>query len=113
MKDLNLSFSLCDSEYFTALRLVASAVCNAHGTGLDALEDYKVCVTESALILKNCGFEKVKVTFGEDASCTLEGEGGTPVEGDTELSLALISALVRECNLEKNGEIIRKVILKL
>ena len=74
-----------------------------------------MCVTESALILKNCGFEIVDVTFGgtEEVTCVLCGKGGKPSDGDNELSLALVSALVRECKFEKNGEVIEKVILKI
>ena len=60
MKKLTVEFNLCDSEYMTALRLVTGAVCSAADTDLDTLEDFKVCVTESALILKNGGFEAVK-----------------------------------------------------
>ena len=64
MKEFEVRFHLCDSEYMTALRLVCGAVGSAHGLDLDALEDFKVCVTESAIILKNCGFDSVRATFG-------------------------------------------------
>ena len=47
MKDLVLKFNLADSEYMTAVRLVTGAVCSVHEVDLDALEDFKVCVTES------------------------------------------------------------------
>ena len=60
MKKFSVEFNLRDSEYLTALRLVAGAVCSAGDFDVDTLEDFKVCVTESALILKNGGFEKVK-----------------------------------------------------
>ena len=63
MKEFEVKFNLADSEYMTALRLVAGAVCNAHGLDVDTLEDFKVCVTESAIILKNCGFESARVVF--------------------------------------------------
>ena len=55
MKEFEVRFHLCDSEYMTALRLVCGAVGSAHGLDLDALEDFKVCVTESAIILKIAG----------------------------------------------------------
>ena len=115
MKELELKFNLADSEYLTALRLVTGAVCSAHEVDLDTLEDFKVCVTESAIILKNCGFEKVLVEFagGKKVCCTVSGEGGTPKEGENELSLALISALVDECEIVRRGEIIEKVILMI
>lgn len=115
MKELELKFNLADSEYLTALRLVTGAVCSAHEVDLDTLEDFKVCVTESAIILKNCGFEKVLITFfgGERVCCKISGEGGTPKEGENELSLALISALVEGCDIVRRGEIIEEVILEI
>lgn len=114
MKEFIVKFQLADSEYMTALRLVTGAVCNAHEVDLDTLEDFKVCVTESAIILKNCGFESVVVTFGGDGvQCTVAGEGGSPKEGDNELSLALISALVGECEISRRGGAIERVTLKI
>lgn len=114
MKDLTVKFCLADSEYMTALRLVCGAVCSAHGLDVDAMEDFKVCVTESAIILKNCGFESVTATFfGGEVGCTVYGEGGTPKEGENELSLALVSALVKECDIVRRGEIIERVTLKV
>lgn len=92
MKELQVRFHLLDSAYMTALRLVAGAVCSAHDVDIDAAEDFKVCVTESVIILKNCGFDAVNVTFGGDGvCCTVEGEGGNPIAGENEFSLALIS----------------------
>ena len=115
MKEMCVKFHLADSAYMTALRLVAGAVCSAHDIDVDTSEDFKVCVTESAIILKNCGFEMAKVTFsgGDSVCCVVEGEGGSPVASENDFSLALISALVGECNIEKHGEIIGKVALKI
>lgn len=115
MKELVLKFNLADSEYLTAVRLVTGAVCSVHEVDLDTLEDFKVCVTESIIILKNCGFESVFVEFGgeNDMRCTVSGEGGSPCAGENELSLALISALVKECDLKRRGEIIERVTLKI
>jgi hypothetical protein len=116
MKKFTVQFSLCDSEYFTALRLIAGSVCSAKDVDIDALEDFKVCVTESALILKNNGFEQVKVEFLTDnnVQCTLKGVGGKPQEADNELSLALIGALVSDCEIEKSDHgMIEKVTLCL
>lgn len=46
MKKFSVEFDLCDSEYMTALRLVAGAVCSAADVDVDLLEDFKVCVTD-------------------------------------------------------------------
>lgn len=115
MKTFTVEFSLCDSEYMTALRLVAGAVASVADTDVDTLEDFKVCVTESALILKNCGFETVKGVFAADGgvSAALQGFGGIPKEGDCELSLALIGAMVSDCGIERSNGVISKVTLKI
>ena len=63
MKDLSVKFDLENSEFYTALRLVAGAVCSIAERDIDAAEDFKVCVTESALILKNCGFKTLNAVF--------------------------------------------------
>ena len=114
MKELEVIFNLADSAYMTALRLVAGAVCSLHDVDIDASEDFKVCVTESAIILKDCGFEKVRVTFhGDSAACTIVGEGGNPHPSGNEFSLALISALVGECDIKERGGITERVTLKV
>lgn len=115
MKDMCVKFHLSDSAYMTALRLVAGAVCSAHDIDVDTAEDFKVCVTESCIILKNCGFETAEVTFfgSDEVRCEVVGGGGTPEESENEFSLALISALVGECDIERCGEIIKRVSLKI
>ena len=115
MKVFTVEFYLSDSEYLTALRLVAGAVCSAADVDIDALEDFKVCVTESALVLKNGGFERVKAQFETEKSvtATLEGFGGKAKKGDSELSLALIGALVESCEIEEKNGIIDRITLKI
>lgn len=115
MKELSLEFCLADGGYMTALRLVAGAVCSAADVDVDTLEDFKVCVTESALLLKNCGFGGVKAVFKTDGGveADISGFGGKAKEGETELSLALIRALVKECDINCNGGIIDRVLLKI
>lgn len=115
MKTFTVEFYLTDSEYMTALRLVAGAVCSAADVDVDELEDFKVCVTESALILKNGGFERVKAEFDtvKGVSATLTGLGGNAKKGDSELSLALIGALVESCDINENKGIIDRITLKI
>lgn len=114
MRDLVIKFYLADSAYMTALRLVSGAYLALHDIDVDASEDFKVCVTESAIILKNCGFEQAEITFcGGDAACTVKGKGGTPRESENDFSLALISALVKSCEIERKGGIIERVTLKI
>ncbi len=115
MKTFTVEFYLSDSEYLTALRLVAGAVCSAADIDVDALEDFKVCVTESALILKNCGFERVKAEFETEnfVKATLSGLGGAAKCGDSELSLALIGALMESCEINGENGIIDRITLKI
>ena len=115
MKAFTVEFYLSDSEYLTALRLVAGAVCSTVDVDVDAIEDFKVCVTESALILKNGGFERVKAVFNTENSvaATLMGLGGEAKKGDSELSLALIGALVESCEIDEKNGIIDRVTLKI
>lgn len=115
MKAFTVEFYLSDSEYLTALRLVAGAVCSAADIDVDALEDFKVCVTESALILKNGGFERIKAEFNTEGAvkATLSGFGGAAKKGDSELSLALIGALVESCDINEKNGIIDRITLKI
>ncbi len=115
MKTFTVEFYLSDSEYLTALRLVAGAVCSVADVDVDAVEDFKVCVTESALILKNGGFECVRAEFdtAKKVKATLSGLGGSAKKGDSELSLALIGALVESCDINEKNGIIDRITLKI
>ena len=115
MKDFSVNFYLSDDEYLTPLRLATGAICNVYEIDVETLEDFKVCVTESVLIFKNGGFESVTVKFSDNGGlcCEVCGSGGQPREGDNELSLALISALVDDCQFINREKIIEKVILKI
>ena len=115
MKNFNVEFCLADSEYMTALRLAVGAVCAVADVEIDSAEDMKVCVTESGLILMGCGCEGVKVSQGTvgRVHAVVEGVGGCPVECDNDFSLALVSALVTDCALGKEGGVISKLTLKL
>lgn len=115
MKELSVKFELENREFFTALRLVAGAFCSLAEKDIDAAEDFKVCVTESALILKNCGFKSLNAVFSAEGGvkAVLSGEGGTPAEAENDLSLALIGALVENCRIDKIEGVISSVTLEL
>ncbi len=116
MKDFMISFSLDDSKYFTAVRLAVGGVCAAADLDIDATEDFKVSVTESCLILKNCGFGGAQIilhTSDEVVAEVCGEDAGQLCEGENEFSLALISALVSSCEIEKSGDAIKKVVLKV
>lgn len=115
MKAFTVKFDLADEKYMTALRLTVGAVCALGDVDVDSLEDMKVCVTESCLFLKSCGYESVTVKLNCEGGVTASvcGEGGTPTQNDNGFSLALISALVSSCNIERKDGVINGLTLKI
>jgi len=115
MKDFTVEFNLSDSEYMTALRLAVGAVCTAADVDVESLEDMKVCVTESCLLLKSCGYQSVKVVLSTSGgfSAKVSGFGGSPKECDSGFSLALISALVTSLDIAKTCGVVSGLTLKL
>ena len=96
-------------EYLTTVRLTTGGLCALAGFDVDAAEDYKVCVTESLLILKRNGFRSANIQFtvGETLGCLVCGlDGGAEVEETLEddISRALLSALLGEVEFVKNSE---------
>lgn len=115
MKRFDIGFCLSDSEFMTALRLAVGAVCAAANIDVDGAEDMKVCVTESCLMLRDSGFESVQISLDADdgVSATVEGVGGNAVAGDIDFSLALVSALVSSCDIEKIHGAVSKITIRL
>ena len=89
-------------------------LCALVGFDPDSSEDFKVCVTESLLILKRNGFKKASVRFetGEALSCAVIGVGepGEKEEGiEDEISYALLDALLGKVDFEKEKERVVKI----
>ncbi len=96
-------------EYFTTIRLTVGGLCALAGFDVDTAEDFKVCVTESLLILKRNGFGSATITFtcGEALGCTISGGSlvGEKEEGlEDEISHALLSALLGKVEVAKQGD---------
>lgn len=95
-----------NGEYMTTVRLTVGGLCSLAEFDVDTAEDYKVCVTESLLILQRSGFTHASVTFtvGEMLSCKIEGEGeGIPAPtAEDEISYALLSALLGKVDYQKD-----------
>jgi hypothetical protein len=94
-------------EYLTTVRLTVGGLCALADFDVDSAEDFKVCVTESLLILKRGGFTRAAIEFtvGETLSCALTGlEKGDEIEDETEdeISYALLGALVGNAVFAKN-----------
>lgn len=96
-------------EYFTTVRLAVGGLCSLAGFDVDTAEDFKVCVTESLLILKRNGFlsAAIDVTLGETLACSIKGEtlGGEKEDAlEDEISHALLSALLGSVDFKKDSE---------
>ena len=96
-------------EYLTTVRLTTGGLCSLAAFDVDAAEDYKVCVTESLLILKRNGFRRAMIEFtvGEALGCVmqgLDGDGEAEDSFEDEISRALLSALLGEVEFVKNSE---------
>lgn len=101
-------------EYLTTVRLTTGGLCSLAGFDVDAAEDYKVCVTESLLILKRNGYKQATIEFtvGEALGCNVRGlEAGEAEENaEDEISRALLSALLGNVTFEtdeKTGRVER------
>ena len=98
MEKFSISLPL-KAEYLTTVRLTTGGLCALAGFDVDTAEDFKVCVTESLLILKRNGFRSASISFtmGETLACVMQGVGER-VEKESsmedEISRALLSALL-------------------
>ena len=76
---------------------------------MDETEDFKVCVTESLLILKRNGYTAATIGFtvGESLGCEICGtspDGGKEESMEDEISRALLSALLGKVDFTKDQE---------
>ncbi len=96
-------------EYFTTVRLTTGGLCALVGFDVDSAEDYKVCVTESLLILKRNGYLSASITFtlGEMLGCEICGKAQTSEkeEGlEDEISYSLLNALLGKVEFKKDRD---------
>ena len=101
-------------EYLTTVRLTTGGLCSLVGFDVDATEDFKVCVTESLLILKRNGFTSASIDFSVDEAlgCVVSGKdsGGEMADAfEDEISYALLSALLGKVEFIKDGEKVVKI----
>ena len=106
-------------EYLTTVRLTTGGLCSLAGFDVDSAEDFKVCVTESLLILKRNGFSSATITFtvGEVLACEVQGDcldGEKEDSMEDEISRALLSALLGEVQFVKNqtSSIVEKIVFE-
>lgn len=107
---------LCN-ELLTTVRLMTGSLCSSVGIDVDYTEDVKVCVTEGLLLLKRSGFTRVKIVFrcGDEGglACSVfgvgeRGEAEKPSPAD-EISLVLLSALVKKFDVKKEGNVVSEI----
>ena len=95
-------------EYLTTVRLTTGGLCALVGFDVDTAEDFKVCVTESLLILRRNGFLSATIAFtvGETLACKITGDNGEGEKEDSfedEISYALLSALLGKVEFCKDA----------
>ena len=108
MEKFTVKLSL-KGEYLTTVRLTTGGLCALVGFDVDAAEDFKVCVTESLLILRRNGFERAEIEYSvaETLACKVVGEGAFGEKQDSfedEISCALLSALVEGVRFNKEED---------
>ncbi|MBQ2701367.1 MAG: hypothetical protein IJF64_00105 [Clostridia bacterium] len=104
-------------EYLTTVRLTTGGLCALAGFDVDSTEDFKVCVTESLLILKRNGFSSALIEFsvGETLRCELVGEtlSSQKEEGiEDEISRALLSALLGNAEFVERDGRVEKIVFE-
>lgn len=106
MKNFSIVFPL-DDEFFTTVRLTTGGICALAGFDVESAEDFKVCVTESLLLLKRNGFKQATIayTVEEPMVCEIVGSNRTGEKqagAEDEISFALLQALLGEVAFEKD-----------
>ena len=84
---------------------------------MDTAEDYKVCVTESLLILKRNGFSTASIEFtvGDALGCAVSGVGEVGEMGDSledGISRALLLALLGTVDFVKESDRVVKIVFE-
>lgn len=113
MKDiLSLGFQF-DRELMTTLRLTTGGICSFVGLDMEDTEDCKVCVTESLLLLMHSGYPAARVSFSEDEGVYVrieaDGDGSKSLLPDDGISSALLGALSRDVNMEKEDDCLKAI----
>lgn len=96
-----------EGEYLTTVRLTVGGLCALACLDVDTIEDYKVCVTESLLLLKRNGYTGAEIVFGLHDALTFKVTGiekmGVEESGmEDEISKSLLSALLGNIRFEED-----------
>ena len=104
-------------EYLTTVRLTTGGLCALAGFDVDSTEDFKVCVTESLLILKRNGYESASIDFtvGETLGVVISGETESQTGSDAfenEISRALLEALLGQVEFVERAGKVEKIVFE-
>lgn len=104
-------------EYLTTVRLTTGGLCALVGFNVDETEDFKVCVTESLLILKRNGYAEATITFtvGEALRAEIIGVGERGEKADEfedNISCALLSALIGQVEFHKDNDVVTGIVFE-
>ncbi len=103
------------SDYFTTVRLTVSGICAQAGLDIDETEDFKVCVTESLLILKRNGAKSAEISFdlNEGITATVRGVASevNTENPEDDISYALLGALIDDVQFMKYDDNLVEIIL--
>ena len=104
-------------EYLTTVRLTTGGLCALVGFNVDETEDFKVCVTESLLILKRNGYANASIAFGVGEALRCEilgvGERGEKADGfEDGISAALLSALIGNVEFNKEDDVVTGIVFE-
>lgn len=96
-------------EYLTTVRLTTGGLCALLEFDVDTAEDFKVCVTESLLLLKRNGYTRADITFtvGKTLAffvCGVQKTGEVQEGMEDEISYALLSALLGQVDMQKDEQ---------
>ncbi len=113
MEKFSVSLPLT-GEYLTTVRLTTGGLCALVGFDVDSTEDFKVCVTESLLILKRNGYLTANIEFGvgESLACSITGaeKGGEKDDSlEDEISRALLSALLGKVEFKQDADGVQEI----
>lgn len=101
-------------DFMTVVRLTSGGICAVADLTLDEMEDFKVCVTESLLILSKNGFKSARIDFdvSDAITATITGENGEDIaERGDEMSYMLLSALISKVEYAKENGVVTKIVL--
>jgi hypothetical protein len=96
-----------EGEYLTTVRLTTGGICALANFDVDSAEDFKVCVTESLLILKRNGYQNAEIEYviGEQLGCKIKGVNADELPQESiedEISYALLNALLGKVEFTQN-----------